>query len=690
MSKLSILEFVPQTSIEAANARNWIFVLDFSGSMGWTLHPLCENVMDEIRKVPQGDRVTVAWFSGIGYNGFIVKGCEITGEKSYTFIEKAIEVNLYTRNTTCFSEILAELRQVVTDLTPFSDTFNLLFFTDGCPVVPDTRKEVAAVEQAIKAVAPKLAAVLFIGYGNYYNRPLLLDMTKWAGGAFVHSRNLDATQDQIVSFMEHGIISSGRVEVTVGDDAELAFAVSGDQIVTLDIDADFVVSVPSGSVVWTISRQPAVGAPVVNDARYAAAAALTRVGRLGDAMEILGELGDKHLIDRLNAAYTLDDIGEAEAEIVAAVTDESKRFVGGYAANYVPDPAAFCLLDAIDALVGDHSAKFYPQDKRWDYKRIGPKMEKESKYPKFRPDNDGCFFNTLVWNKEMLNLSVQARTNGSIILPEKGAAKRRLPGVFSTYKWNNYTLVKDGAVNVEILPASFSHETFDLLKDNGMIDEDHYADDYVYAVDLTAVPVMNRAIAEGYRSGRAVAESVIRTHTLKARLKVLRWYLSELVGEKAPEVAGYTVEQAAFLLSKGIDKNGAYSPPVEKIEPVDFYMAKTFEVKVVGLSSLPKVEDVLKRRKDKKGQTTAGALMLKAVEYYESHSLADGERQPWLEETIADTWADLRAAYADIARAKFAVLLGKSWFEDVERDNPTIDVGGYEVTFDVGEREIKF
>jgi hypothetical protein len=697
---MKIIEFLPTEEKSVVDRRNWVYILDFSGSMGWTLDPLAQHVMTEIRKVPVGDTVTIGWFSGVGYFGWIVKGSQIIGQESYEIIDRMIQGNLYTRNTTCFSEILKDVDQVVKDLSAFSDVFNLLFFTDGCPVVPSVTAEVTAVEKAITAIASRLSAALFIGYGNYYNRELMKDMAGWAGGALVHSRDLNTTQQQVDDFMIDGLVSAGRVEIVLDEDAELAFALNGNQVVTLNIPASFIVSAPIGTKVWAITKEIKGGnIPAVDiTAKYAAAAALTREGQLGQAMEILGEIGDVHLIDRLDSAFTLDDIGETEAEIVRAVVDEDVRFQKGKVANYVPPADAFCLLDVLDMLMNDPIAKFYPQDKRWKYQRIGPKMKKENKYPRFRPDNDGCDLNTLMWSSKALNLSVLAKTNGTILLGQ-GAAKYRLPGAFPTHKWNNYALISDGRCNVPVVPMSFSKETYDMLKVHGMVIEDWVDESTIYAVDMTKVPVMNRAIAEGYKKAEDVVRLVIEGYKLRARLKVLGYYYNEATaGKKVVSIKGYNEEQSKFLDTKGIDKSGAYSPHREKVKPVDFIEVNQFEIKVKGLSSLPKVKAVLDRieaiKKDetgKKGHTTSTQLIADALAWYSNLTLCYADNQKLAEQLdVLKTTvrSEIRKLDAQVARAKFAVILGKAWFEDVDRSEPTIEVDGYTATFAESKKRV--
>lgn len=691
---MKVIEFLPedQASVES---RNWVLAIDCSGSMGWTLDELARHVMHEIRKVPVGDTITVGWFSGVGYFGWIVKGMQIVNDRSYQIVDQAIQNNMYTRNTTCFSEILGDLEQVVKDLAPFGDTFNLLFFTDGCPVVPSVTAEIAAIERAITGVAGKLSATLFIGYGGYYNRRLMADMAAWAGGALVHSRDLDATQRQIDEFMSNGLKSSGRVEIMVDGDAEIAFAVSGNQVVTLNIPDDYKVSAPAGTRVWVLTEEVKVGnVPAVDiAAQYAAAAALVREGQLGNAMEILGKIGDKHLIDKVDSAYVMDDIADAEAGIVAAAVDERFRFRDGKVENYVPDPNVTCLLDVIEMLAADPVARFYPQHKEWKYSRIGPKMVKEKRYPKFRPDNDGCPFSDLTWNAKKLNLSVRAQTQGTILLGN-GAAKHMLPGAFPTHKFNNYALVFDGRCNVPVVPMSFSKETYDEMVCLGMVNAPWISEEAVYLVDMTKVPVMNRAIAKGYTSGKDVVNLVIEAYELRARQKVLGYYYDEATAGKQVAVKGYTPEQSKFLATKGINRRGGYAPPKEKVDPVDFYEVNTFEIKVRGLSSLPKVAAVMDRVEEmkdpdcKKKLTTSMQLIADALTWYEQLENPDDGLAEWIDEKRRSVRAQIRDLDSEVARAKFAVIMGKSWFEDVERTDPVIEVDGYTVTFAEGRQRI--
>ncbi len=155
-------------------------------------------------------------------------------------------------------------------------------------------------------------------------------------------------------------------------------------------------------------------------------------------------------------------------------------------------------------------------------------------------------------------------------------------------------------------------------------------------------------------------------------------------------------------MANGIDttKGGVFSPPSESVESTDSYVAKTFDIAVKGFSSLPKVVDVLAAM-DAKAKAGAGGKELKAsqkviaagIQAYRDSEMAT-EDPPvalaWLAAEIAKAATEQRAVVRTIQESKFAVILGKKWFDEFKtRDNPTIDVDGQTFTFKLGEETVK-
>lgn len=135
--------------------------------------------------------------------------------------------------------------------------------------------------------------------------------------------------------------------------------------------------------------------------------------------------------------------------------------------------------------LGDYNCLFFPQHESFKYNRIGRKkiakgstlsdedkkrlseavnveearmilkdLESKNVDLKFvnTNPNAGYDISDVVWNEERANLSIRVKYEGKVALPSN---KFGLTEVDS-YKYNTYSIVKDGLVNVEHLPINFN------------------------------------------------------------------------------------------------------------------------------------------------------------------------------------------------------------------------------------------
>jgi hypothetical protein len=132
--------------------------------------------------------------------------------------------------------------------------------------------------------------------------------------------------------------------------------------------------------------------------------------------------------------------------------------------------------------------------------------------------------------------------------------------------------------------------------------------------------------------------------------------------------------------------------------PTDFYMAKEFEIKLKGLSSLPKVGDVAKlfgddhKTKPAKALTVSQQLIYEGLRKFWTNPVATGVEARtqigWLEFETKKTQTELTQVRRQIQETKFAVLLGKKWFNEfTSREENTLVVDGHTCTVSV--REVK-
>lgn len=691
-------------------ANNHIWLFDRSGSMSGTVRDLVEDMIGKLPTLEKGDTLSVGWFSGQGEYDFILKGMQI-GDKS-TLDAIAIILRKYasTVGCTCFSEILRKADDVVNDLKVFNPLFSLVFFTDGYPVVSSITAETAAISAAIDRIKGKLTSVLLVGYGAYYNKELMADMASRFGGTLVHSANLTQYSDSLTEFLADSRENGGRVRVTVPTAAqsELYFSINNKTVVaynTTGYEFDFVMPRKGKSAYYLLVDKPLdkeiVGLDQVSAQRAALAAALILAQRTKThiALEILGALGDVALIDEVNNSFTNDEYGRVEAKIRAAISSPAKRFAKGRDTKHLPKRDCYCLIDAIAAISQDEDARFLPYSPDFEYNRIGVKTVAKPNMPVFEAaDNPAVSIDTLTWNDSMLNLSFTCRIPGTVKL-DKDAKKFGFSNSYPTFIWRSYSVVKDGSANVATMPLIISKEVFDELQKNGVINIDQaWVKDQPSMLHFDRIPVMNRSIADGKTSAVGMSRKAIEELKYKFQINALKKIKASLETKGAVDLGAaaiLTKEQIAYLEKFYIGRNG-FQVPAETAPPTDSYDAKEFTIKIASFSGIPKITDVEAKQqkilqengKGKAKLTPSEGLM---VETLKTIDASCGRKSlTAVNATLAITNANLRRIRKEIQKTKFAVLMGKRWFDEFanqDRECATIEVDGYSLQF--GLRMVK-
>lgn len=668
---------------------NHIWIEDISGSTAPFIERLGQDMCAKVDQLSDGDYLTYAVFSSPGGEyRVVIKGAEVNAKNRPKF-KRIITENSYATNRTCFSEVLTEVATIVPDLAALASRFNLMFFTDGYPV-PDTDRERKAIEQAIRKISGQLNSVMLVGYGDFYNKELMATMAQTFGGLLLHSSALEHFSVEMDKFIAGGN-QAGRVELEAPKNALLGLLITKQGVVVYEPDGGVFRIAPESDKLFILlsdlplgNRLVLIDNPVVEDGVLASAMVMSQRLRADIATDLLSRLGDVRLTNQMANALTNAEYGQVEANIQEAVLQPALRFVGGKLPNCLPDPNRPCLLDVLEGLMADDGALFYPKAPEFKYIPIGRPVIYPDGTPKFEAEDKGYPLSGLVWNDERLNLSLRVRLTGKIKLGD-GHEAVGLAEYFPTTAYRTYTIIRDGQLNVTALPISFASGVHQILP------IDHVLQNGVYVLDLTSVPIVNRAIVDRMPSATDLCQLVWREIELQAEAKVYRSLLDELkVEEKLAEFL--TPEQDKFLRRHGITKSG-FSPIGKSAEATDFYDAVRFEIKVKGYSDLPSLNEVKKRQAGGKPPTKPGSLMLPIYLDWEQEvsQIYDNEQaRRVLAKSLADVTVDIRRLRSIIQRAKFAVVLGKRWFPEFPtRDNCVLTVGGNEFTFEIEPIQVK-
>ena len=295
------------------------------------------------------------------------------------------------------------------------------------------------------------------------------------------------------------------------------------------------------------------------------------------------------------------------------------------------------VIEIVDALIEDKNAVFYPLS----YERITAGRVVEGEYSEFIPDDVAMPFSDLVWNNEMINLSIRTKIEGHIELPDNELG---LPHEYPTHIYRTFTIIKDGDIHVDKLDFSCSGETLPKIID--AVDDYSLSGDMVTGtLDLTRVPIIDKVsippveVFCGWIYARTVLHGI-----MKAAKHLIREERSE---------------ESAFLGEVGV-ANGVYNPPSRSIDS-DYYMASTLRFYIRGCTSLPSVSKVEERIVEGKDLTTGMEIV------YLGMSAVEGKTQKELEETMEDARNKMKALDRAINRVRIAIMVCDKWFVGVPR-----------------------
>lgn len=322
---------------------------------------------------------------------------------------------------------------------------------------------------------------------------------------------------------------------------------------------------------------------------------------------------------------------------------------------------------------------------------------------------DGYPIVNLTYNEDRPNISVLVRKEGTVYLGKRKAAAipagmlAAVPDVFPTFIYRNYTIVRDGLVNVAALPCLVTESTHEALVAAGVRVESSLSTIvtsdrrslYQCLIDVASLPILNRKMVVD-ASARSVIELQWQLTKLKAQQKVYNHYRKLLV----PKVAKGFVEQygepvAAWLKDQGLTDYGGFSPRQVQAASTDFIIGKELTVALKGYSTLPKVEDVLKKLADGSKLNGPGQLMAEAAREVQTF-LASGPDKAtidkWLDGMATVITTMTRQLMRQMAQIKMAVIVGQTWFREwksLDENTLTLHLGGADVVGTISMREVQ-
>lgn len=592
--------------------------------------------------------VSVIIFSGEG-TARLIAGPTRCDAKGKELVSRAIREEVRLIGTTVFSEPLERTMDTVKRLAGEDTVHNAVLFTDGCAV--PTRSSVKEEQNKAVEMADTLrklgAIVSVIGYGVYYDQAFLEQLMAAAGnsGVFRHISEIDdfaPTIQSIREAFEKTVLA--QINLTAKPDVGAAGAVykttpevlmvssSGnlqaqglyDGTATFFVELTAVATkvrvsgtIDGKAVDENVLLGNLTDSDVSNYVRALGAYAFLK-GDKAQASELLGLVGDDLMSDKTASAFTAREQREVADTVRGYFRD--KKFIG---AGLKPQGSTHSVLNALRVLIEDPENVVYIP--KGAYKRSG----EATSDPRVIHSPNGKTLQVKGYSSHnsRLNFSLLALKDVKV-KPEEGGAPVDMK------IWRTYNLILDGNLHLPELEANLNEQSFQVLKDAGVIENDRtYAPSKTYTLDFRNLRMISSSWANPGTLGfvsliKEEAELEAEQKALNARRKALKASLpadqqSSGDDDEEEEESGNIYRENAQKV-KGLETETYWADCVE-IRLMK-YKAKDYSDDAVKLSlteATTRVKEVRNRLRTVRFLTRAITFAMKAV---------DSKSIPWGEE----------------------------------------------------------
>lgn len=714
-----------------------IAVIDCSGSMTWDLPKVRDQLKKKLPKLLKNeDTISIVWFSGKGEFGTLLEAEAVATLSDLHSVNTAIDRWLKPVGLTGFKEPMEEVSALVDRIQKKDNdgVFSLMFLSDG----QDNQWPKDQIIKAVESTSGKLASATFVEYGYYADRPTLTKMAEAAGGALVFAEDFDKFDPMFDAVIQKKISGKPKIEVNLEFKPirDFAFAIADGELISYGVNGKQVRIPEDSPAIWYLAENVPGSKNEIDvksdnalvRALYAAVSLYSVRMAPEVVLPLLKLTGDVAFIEFFGSLFGKQKYSEFMDMAKAAVFDSSKRLVNGYDPKRVPADDAFTVLDVLGILADDEGNKLLLDSQEFKYTKIGRSRidadesltadeQKQiedlsiqmttTKDPKkvaelaslvasitankktalkfvSNPSPDGYPITNLTYNEDRPNISVLVRKEGTVDVSDRlpASLEGKIPKQFPTSIYRNYAILKDGLVNVSLLPVKLTPRTVTKLANavsTGKAPKDAFEFDASGAsrIYLNKLPVINRQMVRSI-SAKSFFETQWELLKAQAEKKVYDSFSKELSPEKKSEgfVALYGDDGALWLKENGFTDFG-FNPKSVVAESNDFYMGKELKASMKGYSNLPSLKDL--RGQMAKGKLNGPGGLMKPF-FDEAEKIANGSNS--LEERIAVLNERGRQAKSrsnifirKIAADTFTVVVGQVWPQEwASMDENTIQM----------------
>ena len=643
---LSVIQFENANENEITNdAVHRIFCIDVSGSMAGDLPDIRRQLKNKMpTSIRPQDFMSLIWFSGKGQFGSIFEHISINDLKDLVNINTAIDRYLATVGSTGFVEPIRMAKKLA---ETYPEQPQVFFLTDG-------GENVWSKQECLQSFSEMTdIPLVIVEYQYYCDRTFLGQLAEISNGVSLFNENFESYDVSFDNYMKNRVSKSKIVE-------------SGLAILYVN-EGKFVYKLPTGGGlfripkhvdrVWKVDTTKSLDGlfpsderdkndPIVHEIYLTMLFALQT--HQADIMEkCVNVLGDVYVSKQYSVCFSKQDESRLCDHISSCINDPATfAFKDGVDVHFVVNNNVFTIIDLLQTIQADPKSRYYPYHPSIVYNRISKEVKEEG--VQFIPNRDlGSSFG-LVYHQSRANMSVGCQVYGH-------------EDVKPVTTFRNYTVVKDGIKNMDMIAVSFSEETFNLLKSTNSFVLPEIYEKRVYLLDLKNLPVVNRAFIKiPFTSGEFCSRHVELIHQ-KSKAKYLKKMISMLeIDEKK---SGEEEEKSGEVFERK-----KHDPNVVR----DFYVAPELQVKIAKCSSIPTVnEKLLAKLNGPEGKLTLSESLMMSVHYdYNKVDVSVPVRMAWLQTQQESVKNRIHEVTTYLENAKMAILIGGCWFSNCDDSSP--------------------
>jgi hypothetical protein len=688
---------------------NHVFCCDVSGSMYRSLPKMRKQLKNRIAEIVRPeDTITIIAFSSPTVCYVLKEMAKVNTPEQLSALQAAIDRYLVPNGWTDFVPPIKATEKLINEN---SGNWNWIFLSDG----GHNDGPFSDVVNALNTIQGKVANATIIEYGYYADSQRLSEMAELLGGTKIQAEDFDTYVPVFESAIKGTIVAPVvEIDVTsmidslkykkffyINDSSKSIHVLSpkeGKLLVPAYVKNLITIST---KIVGDYSKSKKLKAPLED--YYASVYVMADLLNYNLVDDILASLGDIKFINLYQDSFGKQKLFAFQREILSAVFDSTAR--GEIDENYTPVDSSYCVIDFFNELMSDDN-QIKVVDPAFAYKRIGAKAvdkveltdEEKQKLTSAKTKKDvdkivdaaadrsvkmtmvnkGYPVSDFTWNEERANLSALMKIDVILDLPKNDVGLSQL----QSFVFRNYTIIKDGVLNINSLPVILSEETFNKFKENPrlIITDAEILEDgkYECIIDISALPVINRKRVRASKM-KKMTKLALQLMDYKFQLKYLG-YLKKEVGtftyKSVPGFgAGFTAEQWTYLESIGITSNG-YSPKKELDKNGDYYMALTLNSNFKGFSSIPAIESIDKKLKAGKSLTPSEKYLQLVMAFVDKKYLGNTKGDAY-KDAINSAFNALtikkRSVAEELSQMKFAMIISRKWFSDCESMDQNVD-----------------